>query len=172
MSFRTIFSSLGQRPQATEQPKIAIRRSYVAAIENSVGSGQYRQLYMATNPNVEVLDDGKHSEAWYVSCILMGFKLIASPQWKTKELIKELEAAGWRTPTVGSLQPGTVMVWRSVAAALSTKEPLPETIGFYLGGNDKAAVSHCSKERSPQRHSWSFNSQRIPSLKLWHPSLD
>ncbi len=126
------------------------RESYLAMIQNAVGANTYRTLYLREGDGVrDILEDGNLSCAYFVSSILMHFKLIESPHATVAGTVRDLEAHGWQK--AGAPEPGDVLVWEAQEQGTSGRHT---HIGFSLGGEQ--AVSNSTTERVPQQHHFTY----------------
>ena len=149
---------------------LAIFRSYIKMIKNSVGSKVYRSLYFKTKgKSWDVLGNGNLSCAYFVSTVLRHFDLIK--EWRTSvdELVVEMKKNGWKPikkPKIGS-----VIVWGSRYFGESGQRH--GHIGFYIGKG--WAISTSSKKRCPVIHDWrkeATGKRKRKIIKIfWHPKL-
>ena len=112
--------------------------SYMAMIEDSVGSKMWRRNYALVNgKKTDVARNGELSCAYYVSTILATFRLIERHHLLMSSLVSDMERSGWKKVKIP--KPGDVIVWG----------PKPKTdkdgvahnhVGFYVG--DKKAVTN------------------------------
>jgi len=120
---------------AEEGYPLALFQTYLAMILGSVGSHQYRQLFVCTVKGIrDVMRDGDLACAYFVSSILTLCGLIAEGVHTTiDETVRDMESYGWEKipgPRVGS-----VVVW----AKICDDGHFHRHIGFCIG--DGGAVS-------------------------------
>lgn len=133
---------------AKKKLELALYRSYLAAVENSVGSHLFRnQYYHIGRKVVDVLEDGDLSCAVYVTAVLYLFGLIKKRHTTVRGTIEDMEKSGWRK--VRKPRPGAVILWDFKKNANSTKGK-HRHVGFYI--NNKAAISSSSSKRMIARH--------------------
>ncbi|MBI2451258.1 MAG: hypothetical protein HYV52_02915 [Parcubacteria group bacterium] len=144
--------------------------SYLAMIKNSVGSRSFRNFYAyADESKKDIVKGGSLSCAFFVSSILLFFRLIKEPHLTVAGLVKGMEKSGWRE--IRKPQIGAVLVWEAV---IQNNEP-HKHIGFYWKANK--AISNSSRLRKPISHHWTFGIKsgkpvrRIERI-FWHPKLD
>lgn len=122
--------------------------TYLAVIENSVGSDIFRNLYAKINgKKVDITRNGNLSCAFYVSSILTIFQLIPKPHGTVEGTIRDLEQSGWKkikTPKIGS-----ILIWEKLNFNDGEKH---KHIGFYIGNNK--AISNSEKIGNPNIHHW------------------
>lgn len=118
--------------------------TYIALIQNSLGTTMFRNVYALVNgKKKDILEDGELSCAYYVSSILRIHGLIGQIHTTVAGTIKDLEKSGWKHAKKPSL--GSVLVWEPGAESNGHGH-----IGFYLG-ND-VAVSNSSKKGLITKH--------------------
>lgn len=158
-----------------KKPIFLLKDTYLAMIKNSVEARIFRHAYFKVRPSsakasegkikkVEVLRDGDLSCAFFVSIILVIFKLIKEIHTTVDGVIKDMQKFGWRKikkPKIGS-----ILIWQSKVG--ESGEP-HRHIGFYIG--NKEAVSNSDKAKSPQIHNWQFDGKRKVESIYWHEKL-
>ena len=141
--------------------------SYIQAIQNSVNSNLFRNIFAKVNgKKKDILENGDLSCAFFASSILYIFKLIPDVHATVRGAVADLGKAGWvniKNPKIGS-----ILVWET-----ENNQP-HKHIGFYVS-KDKA-VSNNSKKGKPTLHHWTFgikNGQPVRKIEqiLWHPKL-
>lgn len=136
---------------AEEEAPLALFETYMAMVLGSVGSDQYRKLYvrMPDGSLKDVIDDGDLACAYFVSSILTLCGLIRDGVHTTvDETVLDLEASGWRrirTPRIGC-----VVVWDRHYSADRQRHQYHRHIGFFVGG-DEVVSNHAISGR-PKRH--------------------
>ncbi len=92
---------------SSNKPVLELLPSYLAAIENSVGSNLFRKLYFSIDGKViDVLDDGDLSCAVFVSSILYLFNVITERHTTVKSTIEDIQKSGWyeiKKPKAGAI---------------------------------------------------------------------
>ena len=92
------------------KPKLEIFPSYIKAIENSVGSNMFRNLYFRIGDEVvDVLDDGDLSCAIYVTTILYIFGLIKERHTTVVATIEDILKLGWYE--IKDARRGALILW-------------------------------------------------------------
>lgn len=149
-----------------QKPKV-VRRifdSYLAVIENSVGSYMFKNLYADVDGvKKDVTEDGWLSCAFYVSTILHMFGFNKGVHGTVESTVKDLKENGWveiDEPVVGS-----VIVWKPGKTTNGHSH-----IGFYIG--EGQAISNDSWKKYPIKYDWKFNGKREVSSILWKLGLD
>ena len=144
-----------------ESYPLALRETYLAMIRNSVGSMQYRMLFVQTPRDiVDVIGDGDLACAFFVSSILTLCGLTKGGVHTTVDAtIDDLEQSGWKEQS-DLLPEGSVLVWES---KLCSDNQRHRHIGFCVG--DGMAVSNSSEERSPTLHRLCFNDFLKPPVR-------
>lgn len=163
-------------PQKEGSPALDLPRTYIKAIENSVGSNLFRnRFYLIEGKSHDVLDDGDLSCAVYVSSILYLFGLISELRTTVKNMLTDIEKAGWYK--IAEPRPGAVIVWDFKKNEDGTKvEGSHRHIGFYI--DKDTAVSNDYQSRTIWRHhptygTFSNGSPRRDILAYyWHGSLN
>lgn len=131
-----------------EKPQLDVFRSYIAAIENSVGTNLFRNLYFRIDgKGIDVLDDGDLSCAVYVTSILYLFDLVGERHTTVVETIKDIEVSGWHT--IGTPRTGALIFW-DYKIKNDGSRGTNRHIGFYLDEN--TAVSNSAKTKMVERH--------------------
>lgn len=127
---------------------LALRDTYLAMIEGSTGSAQYRKLFVHRHDGpYDVIGNGDLACAFFTSSILHLFGLIRGGVHTTvDETLRDMLRSGWKE--VADPEPGAVVVW---GLKLSDTDGIKHRhIGFCV--SDTLAVSTNSKRRSPQLH--------------------
>lgn len=121
--------------------KLLLKKSYLSAIENSIGSNQYRNLYFEINGEErDIMKDGELSCALFVSSILHRFKLISSLHATVSGTEKDLFKSVWEE--IEDLREGAVIIW----SELDFNGEKHGHIGFYWNG--ETAISNSSIEKN------------------------
>ncbi|MCA9359983.1 hypothetical protein H6781_00710 [Candidatus Nomurabacteria bacterium] len=132
-----------------EGAPLVLKETFIAWVEGSVGSNQYRNVYVRKDmyrTRHDVIDDGDLACALYVSSMLHSFNLINGGIHTTVSLTeKDMVESGWvRVPKPVS---SCVVVWDEKIGDDGTSH---RHIGICL--NRKMAVSNCPVSKSPQKH--------------------
>lgn len=139
--------------------------TYVAFIQNSVGSKLFKNFYIKVNgKKADIMRDGEVSCALFVSSILVLSKFLKNTHGTVDSTAKDLQKHGWRPilkPKVGS-----VIVWESK----EYKQGDPHKhVGFYIGNN--RAISNDYQFKHPAKHHWTYGGKRKVEAILHHPKL-
>lgn len=134
----------------TPQIKFLLKESMVVAVLNSVGSKQYRNLFVEENGVArDALEDGNLSCGAHVSGILAAFGLIDEGHATVESTLRHMLKAGWQEVAAGEeMQLLDVILWEP---AVDADGSINKHIGFYVGSGK--AVSNSSKKKSPKLHS-------------------
>ncbi|MEK7537069.1 MAG: hypothetical protein AAB584_01310 [Patescibacteria group bacterium] len=150
--------------------KFLLGDSYFKAIENSIGSKLFRNLYLdKSGKKIDASNNGQFSCAVFVSWILRIFYLIEEGHATVDGTMKDVEKSGWYK--IQELKPGAVLVWEEIFLNGS----LNKHIGFYIGRNK--AVSNSRTLKIPVKHHWTFGSKNDKNYRRvieiwWHKKLD
>lgn len=148
-----------------DQPKI-VRRvfdTYIAVIENSVGSYLFKNLYADVNgEKKDVLKDGWLSCAFFVSAILHMFGFIDSIHGTVESTVKDLKKNGWKK--IAQPKIGSVIVWGPGKTANGHSHT-----GFYIGKSQ--AISNDSWKKHPVEHDWKYGGKRKVKELLWKSEI-
>jgi hypothetical protein len=135
------------------KPVKDIKNSYLAAINNSVGSRLWQNFYIVDGESkVDVMRSGGLSCAFYVSTILSMFGLINKVHATVKSTVKDLKENGYletKSPTQGD-----VIVWE----AKDFNGEVHAHIGFWW--NETTAVSNSDLNGFPIFHHINFYGSR------------
>jgi hypothetical protein len=148
-----------------------LSKTYLQTINNSVGSNLFRNLFAKVGGvEKDILNDGELSCAYFVSHILLMFKLINEGHATVKGTVRDMEQSGW--VKIEDLREGAVLVWD--ASVQDEEGNMHDHIGFYIG--DDQAISNSSSKRTPQRHFWTFAKEgedgyRKVSAIYWNEKL-
>jgi len=159
---------------SSEKPEFALFRSYLAAIENSVGSNLFRNIYFRIGGDtVDVLDDGDLSCASYVTAILYLFDLIESRHTTVVGTIEDIKESGWyeiKEPRTGAL-----ILW-SYKKKDDGTQGKHRHVGFYI--DNENAISNDSATRIVAQHHPTFGAfqngeaRRDVLAYYWHDKLN
>jgi len=145
--------------------KLLFFDTYLAMIQNSVGSKMFRTVYAFIDKKKKnIIENGRVACALYVSSLLVIHKLIGEIHATVDSTVKALKKSGWKK--ISKPRIGCIIVWEKVD---SGKNDLHKHIGFYIG--NQQAISNSSKKGFPVKHNLTFNGKRKIELLLWHPKL-
>lgn len=145
--------------------KILNQKNYLASIFNSIGSTQYKNLWVLDKDNheVDILKNGQLSCAVFVTSILKLYDLIDKKHATVDSTIKSMLDFGWKEITQESIEPGDVIVWNK---RIDKNDQQHGHIGFYVG--DEKAVSNSTKLCIIVRHGWTYGGRRkIVKVLRW-----
>jgi hypothetical protein len=128
------------------KPERLYAKTLLQMIRNSVGTAMFKSFYIRTPERGEfdALGGGDNSCAFYVSSVLVIFKLIGSAHATVDSLIMDLERSGWRVVEPqenAEPRPCDVIVWEAVDAP----DGRYEHVGFYIGNRRAISTSYASK---------------------------
>jgi hypothetical protein len=156
------------------KPKLALLPSYQKAIENSVGTNLFRNLYYVINGRpLDVLDDGDLACATYVTSILYLFDLIKERHTTVVATIDDILKSGWfeiKRPKRGAL-----ILWGFKKKDDGTQGK-HRHVGFYI--DSKTAISNFAPKRKVMRHHLTFGKMKNREVRreilayYWHKKLD
>lgn len=128
--------------------------TYIAVIRNSVGSKMFRNFYVKINgKKKDIMRNGDLSCAFFVSSILVLFKLIKDGHGTVNLTAEDMKKSGWKIikkPKIGS-----VIIWEKIV--FENRES-NRHIGFYIGKN--MAISTNSETGLIYKHHFTFNNKR------------
>lgn len=135
-----------------EKPRLEIFLSYTKAIENSIGSNLFRNLYFRIEGEViDVLDDGDLSCAIYVTTILYIFGLIKERHTTVVATIDDILRSGWYE--IKDARKGSLILWGYKKKDDGTQGK-HKHVGFFI--NDDIAISNDSSTRVVTKHHPTF----------------
>ena len=131
------------------------KESYLAAIENAVGTNLFRNLFaLVDSEKKDITKDGVASCALFVSALLHQFHLLDSataPHATVAGLERGLQAFGWQLSE--TISPGNVLFWeRQLQGDMESSHA-----GFYIGGD--RAISNNWETRVPAEHHHTFGTK-------------
>ena len=152
--------------QTTEHIVLLTKKSYFEMIERSIGSPLFRNLYACVgDTEKDILENGNVSCAYYVSCILLIFKLIRAPHAMVEGTLRDMLSYGWYKSD--AIQKGCVISWEDKYFIESGKTR--GHIGFYVGNG--IAVSNNPVTGTPQKHLYKVYMGRPLKDVYSHPLL-
>lgn len=146
-----------------------VSKNFIECIRNSIGTQMFRSYYV---DGVDVLENGNLSCAYYVSSIMLMFKLIDRPHFRVDGTIKAMVNTGWQE--IEHLRPGCVVIWNPIFQ--NGKSHFH--IGFYIG--DGQAISNRSSLGSIGVHPLHYSGLDKDEIQkeatvhklYWHPNLE
>jgi hypothetical protein len=155
------------------KPRLDVYKSYLAAIEGSVGTSAYRKMYFVINGEpLDVLEDGDLSCAVFVTSILYLFDLITERHTTVNSTIEDARASGWYE--IKEPKGGALILWGFKKKDGGTQGK-HRHVGFYLDAEN--AVSNDSDTRIVTRHHPTFGTfpsgeaRRDIVAYYWHDAL-
>ncbi len=135
-----------------EKPRLEIFISYTKAIENSIGSNLFRNLYFRIEGEViDVLDDGDLSCAIYVTTILYIFGLIKERHTTVVATIEDILQSGWYE--IEKPKNGAIILWGYKKKDDGTQGK-HRHLGFFI--DNETAISNDSSTRVVAKHHPTF----------------
>ena len=153
-----------------EKYKLALLPSYLAAVQNSVGSKVFRNLYfLEQGKPVDVLRNGDLSCAHFVSFILHHFGLVSHPHTTVRGVLKDLIKNNWHE--IKKKRTGAIIVYENIYFPSSGENHMH--IGFYVGRGN--TISTSPRKKMPILHGWDRDAgtgkPRKAVKMLWHRRL-
>lgn len=146
--------------------EIDLSASYLAAIENSVGSDFFQNLFARVDGRkTDILRGGELSCAFFVSSLLLLFGLISRKHAKVDSTVRSMRRCGWQP--IDRPRRGAVVVWGPKNFA---KNQIHKHIGFCL--NSRQAVSNSYFKKVPVRHDIASPKLGKSEAFFWHTHLD
>ena len=151
-----------------DQCDLLPRETYLKAIENSIGSTQYRSLMVREEESGEVrdiLEDGNLSCAYFVSSVLLLFGMINKQRATVASLRRFVsEDDRWNEVEVETeVRPGDVVFYRE--RTFPDGEPHAH-VGFVLSPTEAASTSY--REKCVVKHSLEYH----PIDSIWRYSWE
>ena len=142
--------------------EILRKKTYLKAIENSVGSKIFNSIFVKfkdTNKTKDILNDGEYSCAFFVSSILYLSKAIDEPYVTVKNLRDFFEKdQNWKKIEMDRVEAGDVVFWEKMKFEDNSEN---EHVGFVLNKNTAVSTSH--KDKMVVQHTLS-NNRNIESV--------
>lgn len=140
----------------SSKPKRLYFKTYLQFIRNSVGTEMFRNFYIQTSDGNEMdaLDDGSNSCAFYVSSVLTLFGKHSGMHGTVKSTVADLQKSGWQAVSEKDMRAGDVLLWN----AIEIDDAWYEHVGFYIG--DGRAVSTSWTEKRVVEHDLYFDGGR------------
>jgi len=151
------------------EQKIELRLldSYLATIENSIGTKMFRNLYAdVKGKKIDITENGENSCALFASSILVMFGLLKRRHATVKGTLKSMKRSRWAK--IKRPKTGAVLIWGP------WEKNGHSHMGFYV--KDNMAMSNSSKNGTPAKHHWTYGIKNgkpkrpIESI-WWHKSL-
>jgi hypothetical protein len=148
-----------------EGHQLALLDTYLAMILGSVGSAQYRRLFVQKPEGAhDVIGDGDLACAYFVSSILTLCGLIRGGVHTTVDMtVHDLLVSGW---VEGTVQEGAVLIW---APKLCTDGTCHRHIGFSVGR--EMAVSNDAARGYPAVHHNTYEESRVIEAVYIHKKI-
>ncbi|MDE2498580.1 MAG: hypothetical protein KGL56_00185 [Alphaproteobacteria bacterium] len=157
-----------------EKPRLDIRNSYLAMVENSEGSRMFRnRFYIIDGQSLDVLEDGDLSCAEYVSSVLYLFGLIAGIHTTVVGCVEDMLSHGWQA--IPEPRQGAIIHWDFKKLDDGTRGK-NRHLGFYWDA--EAAYSNDPVTRAILRHHPTYGTREDGEPRrdilgyFWHPALD
>ncbi|MGM0482759.1 MAG: hypothetical protein ACQEP6_02760 [Patescibacteria group bacterium] len=128
--------------------------TYMAVIKNSPGTEMFKNVYANVDgEKKDITDNGDLSCAFFVSSVLVIFKLIKEIHITVASTVEDMERSGW--VDTENPEPGDVVIW---GEEYSNKDK-HKHIGFFLGGD--RAISNSKYKRHPVEHPLDMNDRKV-----------
>lgn len=135
------------------------KETYLAVIQNSVGSAMFQNLYAKVDGEVkDITDDGDLSCAFYVSSVLLMFGLIKEGHATVHGLLREFENEKWEE--IHEPKAGSVLVWEEEVDDKGDRHP---HIGFYIG--EEKALSSRPERGVVSEHHYTYGEEGRASMR-------
>jgi len=142
--------------------------TYIAVVQNSVGSKLFRNFYAKVDgKKKDVTRNGELSCAFHTSSILSLFKLVKGIHGTVNSTVKDLQKSGWKS--VKKPKIGSIIVWEPIGFK---NTGIHKHIGFFIGNN--MAISNSDKKGYPVRHHLTFGTKKTRrkiETVLWNDKL-
>ena len=154
----------------SKKPVFLFFKNYITVIKNSIGSNIFRNLsFKIKGKNVDVLENGNLSCAFFVSSILYLFDLIEELHTTVSWTVRDMKGQGWKK--IKKLIPGSILIWEEVIFKDGNNH---KHMGFYVGKG--RAISNRYEFKTPRIHHWTFGTKNgKPKRKVeaiyWHKKL-
>jgi hypothetical protein len=145
---------------ADQKPKRLYFKTYLQLVHNSVGTGMFRNFYVQTADGQELdgMDGGSNSCAFYVSAVLTIVKRLSGVHGTVASVIRDLQQSGWVGAAEKDLQAGDVIIWEPQ----EYEGKMQRHIGFYIG--DGRAVSTSWTKKVVVEHDVSLDGRAIEQI--------
>lgn len=137
----------------SQSVKLLLKDSYIAFIQNSVGSAAYRNFYGEVDGvKKDLTENGNVSCGNFASSVLHRFQMIKAPHLTVSGTVHDIEnSPGWKqVERLEDIAPGDVIVWE----AKQFDNGVHAHIGFYIG--DETAVSTDSEKGVVGSHDYRY----------------
>jgi hypothetical protein len=137
--------------EVKKAPVVILKKeSYLAMINNAVGTNIFRNLYaLVDGEKNDIVENGDLSCAFFVSSILHQFHLITSPHATVSGLERDLKNSGWKV--TGEYHQGDVIIWEP---KIQNNNEIHTHAGFFIG--EDQAISNSCENKTPQKHHFTF----------------
>ena len=136
--------------------KLLKYESYLQMIKNSVGTKMFRNLYLEIDgKKIDATENGEMSCTFFVSNVLLIWKLISEGHATIKGTLKDMKKNNWVEIPLKHIKPGDVIVWEE---KLSNKGRIRSHIGFYI--SEEKTISNNDGEGIIDIHHWTYNNKR------------
>lgn len=126
--------------------EILKQRTYLTTIENSVGSTQYRSLfvrYQDSGEEKDILENGELSCAYFVSSVLYLFGMLDKQRATVASVLRHVnESPDWTEVSVAEAEPGDVVFYEEREFERGTRHA---HVGFVLNGEEAVSTSDTKK---------------------------
>jgi len=138
--------------------------SYLKMIKNSVGTKMFRNLYLKLDgKKIDATENGNMSCAFFVSNLLLIWKMISEGHATIKGTIEDMKKNNWRRVLSEDIKPGDVVVWEE---KLHNSGRVRPHIGFYIG--NKKTISNDDNRGMMKIHHWTYgNKRKIITAYQW-----
>lgn len=139
--------------------------TYLAVVKNSVDSKMFRNFYAKVGgKKTDIMRNGDLSCAFFVSSILVLFKMIRNGHSTVNSTVEDMKKSGWKV--IKKPKPGSVIIWESIIFENGENN---KHIGFYVGNN--TIVSTNSKTGLIHNHNYTSDNKRKIESIFWNPKL-
>ena len=139
--------------------------TYIAVTKNSVDSKMFRNFYAKVDgKKKDIMRNGDLSCAFFVSSVLVLFKLIKDGHGTVNSTVEDMKKSGWKV--ISKPKIGSVIVWEKIVFENGESN---KHIGFYVG-NDMA-ISTNSNTGVIYSHHYTFDGKRKIESVFWNPKL-
>ena len=131
-----------------------IEKSFLALLNNSVGSKAFQNFYgLVAGRSQDLMKGGEVSCAFFVSSVCTIFGLSKRMHGTVTTTITDLENSGWTK--VARPKIGDILVWEEARGH--------RHIGFYVAKDE--AISNSAKKKIIARHHWTFGEKNKQALR-------
>lgn len=136
--------------------------TFVRAAENAPGTGLFRSLIVRNEAGkeIDVLQDGEYSCAYFVSSLLLLAKFLSEPCTTVDSLEKRLTEAWWEKRGTDGILAGDVLIWERETFSDGTSN---RHAGIAISATEAVSTSYIIK--NVERHHITFGSNPDKSPK-------